>query len=148
MDNLLYRSFKRTRTEDEFDLPLKKPKIEPLPPTYPYSSVSIQQPQIQPLQHVSSMASSPSTSQPIRHLDPSLLKSFTISTRKNLEYEQINQFLHYIHVARYGDPEATKAEWQDNAYDEDLQMEERSAYDAINATLREAFLERHQSEQH
>ncbi|KAI9323604.1 hypothetical protein BX666DRAFT_1888462 [Dichotomocladium elegans] len=60
-----------------------------------------------------------------------VLQTFNISTRVNLEYAEVNQFLRSLHVAPIGTP------------DEDVEMQERDPYESINQVLREAFLERH-----
>ena len=100
-----------------------------------------------------------------------MLKSFVISTKKNTQYNQINDLLHQIHVMRYGDPELRERWWeqeqqqqqeyhhhyqqqqqqQQQQHKQEIQMsgyiqEEEEAgtvYESANATLRQAFLQRH-----
>lgn len=89
----------------------------------------------------SSSSSAPSSTT----TDPPVLQSFTISTKTNVEYDHINQLLHTVHVNRYGDPELNEGWWQQST---DIEMDYMdvdpvNAYQDINATLRQAFLQRH-----
>ncbi|KAG2222451.1 hypothetical protein INT45_013364 [Circinella minor] len=104
-----------------------------------------------------------------------MLKSFVISTKKNTQYNQINDLLHQIHVMRYGDPELRERWWeqeqqrqqeeynhhynyqqqqQQQQLKQEIQMNEYiqqggreeetgTIYESANATLRQAFLQRH-----
>ena len=101
-----------------------------------------------------------------------MLKSFVISTKKNTQYNQINDLLHQIHIMRYGDPELRERWWEQeqqqqqqeyhqhyhyyqqqhkqeiqmSGYIQHQQQQEEEAgtrYESANATLRQAFLQRH-----
>lgn len=90
---------------------------------------------------LSSSSSAPSSTT----IDTPVLQSFTISTKTNVEYDHINQLLHTVHVNRYGDPELNEGWWQQST---DIEMDYMdvdpvNAYQDINATLRQAFLQRH-----
>ncbi|KAI9490929.1 hypothetical protein BDB00DRAFT_526800 [Zychaea mexicana] len=94
-------------------------------------------------------------------VDHPILKSFTITTKRNKQYNQINELLHTVHVMRFGNPESRESWWdrreeeggrqqEGQEQQEDVQMgdylspsEASTAYESVNATLRQAFLQRH-----
>ncbi|KAG0176207.1 hypothetical protein DFQ28_005863 [Apophysomyces sp. BC1034] len=70
-----------------------------------------------------------------------VMKTFTISTRTACNpYSDINGMLNHIHILRHGDPEAGCGRWENQS-----QQQQNETYDAVNAVLRDAFLQRHRA---
>ncbi|KAI8145560.1 hypothetical protein BJV82DRAFT_604190 [Fennellomyces sp. T-0311] len=141
MDQCLQRSLKRTRTEElDVDEPLKRLKIHSIPSPTVHPAFSAAQALQSPDQSLDGSTSS--------RFDQSVLKPFTITTKKNMEYSQINELLHTVHVMRHGDPEARESWWEhsgnvDINMDEDTRIAAATGYESVNAALRQAFLQRH-----
>ncbi|KAI9268062.1 hypothetical protein BDA99DRAFT_558244 [Phascolomyces articulosus] len=167
MEQFMQRSLKRTRTAEElYDLEdqdhVKRHKTDiitapMLVPTFSsthHGSLPTPEEFIHDLEPQSTITTTTTTTTN-HYIDQSLLKPFTISTKKNNEYNEINDLLYQVHVMRYGDPELRERWWEGQVEQQQQQQvkqvysmggynrSDMPMYESANATLRQAFLQRH-----